>query len=283
MDCAEFENLLFDSLEGERAPSDVDRMQAHLLTCANCRHLDSLVRGEDQHSAAELPHDFAAGVVARTSGRPCERAQLLLAASGGAAPDEQWLVEQHLPSCPECSAVARSLARLQLDLPMLAEADPGQGFVQSVIAVTSGIRGEPKASQRAGLQQFIERLVQRPRIALEGAFTVAMAVSIVFGSTSLSLTDQPLRAGVETWRSVSNATRTVTASVTEMKAGAIARADRIARSASADAIEMGSTVSDSARELARNAWDDLITRNVQEIRSIWNEKVSRSVESDTSN
>jgi len=283
MDCAEFEARLFDYREGERAPSDVDRMHEHLLTCANCRYLDSLVRGEDQQNAAELPHDFAAGVVARTSGRPCERAQLLLASSGDATSDEQWLVEQHLRSCPECSAVARSLARLQLDLPMLAEADPGPGFVQSVIAATSGIRSEPKASKRAGPQHFIERLVRRPRIALEGAFTVAMAVSIVFGSTSLSFAELPLRAGAEAWRAGADAMRTVAASVAEMKAGAVTRADRIARAASADAIEMGSTVSDSARDLARNAWDDLIMGNVQEIRSIWNEKVSGSVEPDTSN
>ena len=283
MDCVEFEVLLFDELDRELASPDVERMQAHMVTCANCRGLYSLLRGDDQQGVAELPHDFAAGVVASTSGRPCERAQLLLAASEDDASDDDWLVARHLESCPDCSAVARALSRLRLDLPTLAEADPGEGFVPSVMAATFGVRRGPGGSQRSGPRRFIERLIRRPRIALEGAYAIAMLVLMVFGLTSPSFSELPVRAAGDAWRSVADAARTVTAGVSELNAGTLALADRMAESVSADAVELGATVSSSAREFARTAWDGLVTPNVEEVRSLWNEKVSGAVEPDTSN
>lgn len=282
MDCIEFEVLLFDQLDRELATPDAERLQAHLLGCANCRSLYALLRGDVEQSVTEPPHDFAAGVVAITAGRPCERAQLLLTASEGEASDDDWLVARHLESCPDCSVVARALARLRLDLPTLAEADPGEDFVPAVMAATLGVR-ESAESQWSAWRRLIEQLSRRPRIALEGAYAIAMLVLMVFGLASPSFSDLPVRAAGHTWRSVADTAHTVAAGASELKTGAVALADRMAESVSADAVELGATVSGSAQELARTAWDGLVMPNVERVRSLWNETVSGAVEPDTSN
>lgn len=281
MNCVEFETLLFDSLDREIASADVERMQAHRFGCASCRDLYSLLRRDDQQGPTDLPHDFATGVVAITSGRPCERAQLLLAASEQNDSDQDWLVAQHLENCPDCSAVARALARLQLDLPTLAEADPGADFVHTVMAATFGLRRKRKRSQRSGPHRLIERLIRRPRIALEGAYAAAMLMLMV-GLASPSFSQLPVQAG-QAWHSVAETARTAAAGAGDLTANTLGFADRLAASLSAKAVELGTTVSSSARDLGRAAWDGLVTRNVEEIRSLWNEKVSGAVEPDTSN
>jgi predicted anti-sigma-YlaC factor YlaD len=268
MDCVEFEVLLFHQLDRELTAPDGERMQAHLLICADCRALYSLVRGNDPQSVTELPQDFATSVLASTSGSPCDRAQLLLAASEDGASDDDWLVERHLDNCPDCSAAARAMARLRLDLPTLAEADPGERFVLAVMAATIGVPRRAAGSRKSGLHWFIGQIVRRPRIALEGAYAIAMLLLMVFGLTSPTFSDLPARVTRDASRSVADTAGTVAAGVTELKA---------------DAVELGATVSSSSREFARTAWDGLIAPNVQQVRSLWNEKVSGTVEPDTSN
>jgi hypothetical protein len=258
-------------------------MQAHLLACAKCRGLYALVRGDDRQSVTELPHDFAAGVVASTSGRPCERAQLSLAASEDDASDDGWLVARHLESCADCSAVARALARLRLDLPMLAEADPGEGFVPQVMAATFGARSVPAESQKSGPHRFFEQLIRRPRIALEGAYAIASLALVVFGLTSPSFSELPARAAGGAWRFVADTARTAGEGISELNAGTLTLVDQAAETASANALALGSSVSGSARELTRTAWDELVTPSVEEVRSLWNENVSGAVEPDTRN
>jgi hypothetical protein len=283
MDCVEFEVLLFDELDRALASADVERMQAHLLACANCRGLYSLVRSGDQQDVTDLPHDFAAGVAASTSGRPCERAQLLLAASEDDASDDDWLVARHLENCPDCSAVAGALARLQLELPALAEADPGEDFVPSVMAATFGVRSGPAGLQESGPRRFIQQLIRRPRIALEGAYAIASSVLVVVSLTSPSFSELPARAAEDTWRFVADTAGTVGEGISELNAVTLTVADQVAESASANVVEFGANVSSSARELTRTVWDELVTPNLEEVRSLWNEKVSGAVEPDTSN
>jgi hypothetical protein len=281
MDCAEFEVLLFGEFDRALASRDVERMRAHLRTCVDCRGLHSLVRGDDRQAVAELPHDFAAGVVASTSGRPCRRAQLLLAASEGDASDDDWLVARHLERCPDCSAVARTLAQLRLELPTLAEADPGDSFVTSVMSVTLGDR-RTRASHKTGPRRFFEQLLRRPRIALEGSYAVAMLVFAVFGLPSPSFSDLHVRAAEDAWRSAAETARTAAVGLGKLNAGTLSFFDEVAESASANAIELGATLSSSSRELTRTVWDRLLAPNVEEVRSLWNEKVSGAVEPDTS-
>jgi anti-sigma factor RsiW len=288
MDCLEFEALLFDQLDRELAAPDAERLQAHLHGCANCRNLYALLRGDDQQDVTEPPRDFAASVVAITAGRPCERAQLLLTASdndasANDASDDDWLLARHLESCPDCSAVARALARLRLDLPTLAEADPGPDFVPAVMAATVGVRRGAGESQRSGPPGFIGRLIRRPRIALEGAYAVAILVLMVFGLASPSFSELPVRAAGHAWRSVADTSHTVAAAAAELQTSTLNLAERIAESASAGAVELGTTVSSSTRELARTAWDGLVAPNVEKVRSLWNENASGAVEPDTSN
>jgi predicted anti-sigma-YlaC factor YlaD len=286
MDCAEFEVLLFGEFDRELASRDVERMRAHLRTCVNCRGLHSLVRGDEQQAVAELPHDFAAGVVASTSGRPCQRAQLLLAASEGDASDDDasddgWLVARHLERCPDCSAVARTLAQLRLELPTLAEADAGDSFVTSVMSATLGDR-RTRASHKTGPRRFFEQLLRRPRIALEGSYAVAMLVLAVFGLPSPSFSELHVRAAEDAWRSAAEAARTAAVGLGKLNAGTLSFFDEVAESASANAVELGATLSGSSRELTRTVWDGLLAPNVEEVRSLWNEKASGAVEPDTS-
>jgi hypothetical protein len=92
-----------------------------------------------------------------------------------------------------------------------------------------------------------------------------------------------MRAAGDAWRSVADTARTVAAGSSELTAGTLAVADRMAESASADVVELGATISSSAREFGRTAWDGLVTPNVDEVRSVWNEKVVGPVEPDKSN
>lgn len=130
----------------------------------------------------EVPGDLAEGILARTSGPPCEQARARLgdlvddgasvaaaerreplaawlgakrsreATTGGLGRVERRLVEAHLRHCPDCAALAAAAARLVRDLPVLAAPAPPPGFADAVLARTrrrlGGLRGA--AAQPAG-------------------------------------------------------------------------------------------------------------------------------------
>lgn len=130
----------------------------------------------------EVPRDLAEGILARTSGPPCEQARARLgdladdgagvaaverrgllaswlgakrsreATTGGAGRVERRLVEAHLRHCPDCAALAAAAARLVRDLPALAAPAPPPEFADAVLARTrrrpAGLRGA--AARTAG-------------------------------------------------------------------------------------------------------------------------------------
>lgn len=209
MDCSAFEDLLFARLEGPLDVADESALREHALECLSCRRLQAVLRDEEDAAGivVEVPGEFLRGVVARTSGSACERVVMLLAESLDAALDGRGtLLSAHLDVCPDCAACARALARLRVDLPGLAAPDPGESFTTAVLAATTGAprrtapaldaarRGTGTGGWVGRAQEAVERLLQRPRVALEGAYAVALVLFLTIGLPSASLVDLPVRA-----------------------------------------------------------------------------------------
>ena len=200
MDCTRFEDLLFESLDADLLDTEDQSMQAHASSCARCREFAALMRAEAADGSSEIPVDLVAGVLERTSGGACERAQLLLAdRADGALGADGSLLSMHLGGCADCAAVARALVHLQHELPTLAELDPGAGFVAAVMAATVG-RAAPAPARiplRVRIEEMWERLSQRPRLAFEGAFVGSLAFILVLGLPAAGVAELPSRLMAE--------------------------------------------------------------------------------------
>jgi hypothetical protein len=136
--------------------------------------------------------DLTAAILQRTSGAACSRIGERLCEWVDQSLDaiDGELVAQHLRHCSNCAATAEALQLMQAELPQMANLEPDPGFVADVLARTSGCKGERsalaawrgrwwRARTHAGLQW--ERLMRRPRIALELAYCGAMIFLIVLG------------------------------------------------------------------------------------------------------
>ncbi|HJO03997.1 MAG TPA: zf-HC2 domain-containing protein [Acidobacteriota bacterium] len=171
MDCPRFEAALIEQLEGALSPVDRETMRAHVADCEACRALQTVVI-EDGTSIVE-PADLTSSILAVTSGPVCARVQELSSERAGATLSEvDEALDLHLGCCPQCSALARALERLRLELPRLVESEPEDGFVDGVLAVTT------HAPQR---RSPWERFARRPRLALEGAYAGTLALFLVVG------------------------------------------------------------------------------------------------------
>ncbi len=229
MNCAEFQELLFEWLEGRLEVAEVERMRSHAAGCLRCRELEELANGDAGLPAIEPPDDMVASIMAQTTGGACNRALLLVSerldrdAANAAEPDP--LLEMHLESCAECARLAGALERLQRELPAMAEMQPDPGFVGDVMAATvgaavpvhavtpegavaaaPGFASRPAIDWRAVVQSlplaarvsvFFERLAQRPRLAFEGAFVGSLAFVLVIGLPSAGVAQLPSRLMAE--------------------------------------------------------------------------------------
>jgi hypothetical protein len=105
----------------------------------------------DRHHERER---FVSDVMARTSGSPCARAEMLLSAlNDGVLGDlDRQLVQSHLEHCAPCRSLAVAMARLEPVLPQLAMVDPGPAFTAAVLARTSRRQhlAAPSAMARPG-------------------------------------------------------------------------------------------------------------------------------------
>ena len=154
MNCAEFQERLFEWLEGQLEAVEVERMRSHAAGCLRCRELEELATGDAGLPVIEPPDDMIASIMAQTTGGACDRALLLVSerldmaaasevgtASGvgtASRAESDPLLEMHLESCPECARLAGALERLQRELPAMAEMQPDPGFVGDVMAATVG-------------------------------------------------------------------------------------------------------------------------------------------------
>jgi hypothetical protein len=135
--------------------------------------------------------DLTRRILDQTSGRACGRAEELLGGrwDGMLAAGDQELLMGHLDRCPACRELSLILDRLQPALPGLAEREPGPAFTARVLARTSRRQPVPNTRYPGRLERLAERLEhglrrlwQRPRFALEAAWTAAtLAALLVWG------------------------------------------------------------------------------------------------------
>lgn len=107
---------------------------------------------------------FVRGVLARTSGSPCARAETLLPdlTDGMLADLDRQLVQSHLEHCAPCRSVAVALGWAGPVLPQLAAVDPGEAFTASVLARTSRRQRldlpSPATAKPGGLAGLMDRV-----------------------------------------------------------------------------------------------------------------------------
>jgi predicted anti-sigma-YlaC factor YlaD len=178
MDCMLFSRFLERLLEDRLTEEERRRMLEHAERCQDCRVM------------LEPPADLAGSVLERTSGSTCGSARELLCGHVDDDLEEidAELAAVHLRSCPDCSALAGALSRLAADLPLLAEMETDEKFTAEVLARTA----------RRGLAERVERIVslllQRPRIAWEGAYIGTFMFALIFITPGSPLADTPRKA-----------------------------------------------------------------------------------------
>ena len=200
MSCREVQDRLDDLLAGTLTAEDRRAVEEHLLECADCRELRVLMEQEPDLLAAEPPAvepppGLAASILARTSGAPCARAGNLLCdfVDRSLEAVETELVRLHLQTCQECAALSGALARMSEDLPTLAEVQPDERFVADVLRVTLPFRTR-LARRLAVLARAWQRLLERPRIAWEGAYIGTFILVLAFGTPGSPFAGVPKRA-----------------------------------------------------------------------------------------
>jgi len=202
MDCRDFQMRLDDLLEGRLGAVERRAAGEHLRRCASCRDLEAAARTEAEAAAVEAPPGLAAAILERTSGPACARSRELLCdwADRRLGDVDAELVRLHLAGCPDCEGLAGALARLSVDLPAMAELEPDARFVDDVLAATLPRRGWAEAPAHRPGEGLVERLsgawrrlVERPRLAWEGAYVGTLIFLLLFGAPFSPLAGVPER------------------------------------------------------------------------------------------
>ncbi len=164
----------------------------------------------------------------------------------------------HVDACAECAAVELVLARMAVDLPLLAELDPDAGFLREVLQRTASL---PAAGWAARLTAGWERLLTGPRLALEGAYLGMFAIMLIFGTPGSPLAEIPRKA-LELVKI--NPVAELKQPVADLAEEAVSRAGFAWRTtslkmnaASREIAENAKHASDSASDLVGTLWDQL--------------------------
>ncbi len=184
MNCRGFQDR-FDAYLEDRLYAEVRReAQAHLDGCAGCRDLVRLAR-LDLDGSDDL--DLTAAILEQTAGSSCAAAHERLCAfvDGELEALDTSLVGGHVDGCADCAGLQRTLISMAKALPQLAELDPGEAFTAGVLAATAPTSSAAAARQQVAahaskLTEAFYRLLQRPRIAWEGAYLGAMVLTVLF-------------------------------------------------------------------------------------------------------
>jgi hypothetical protein len=173
---------LEEFLDGRMGEAEQEEFRAHLLACADCGAAAEILPHEADRTAPEPPPDLAAAILDRTTGPTCANARDRLSAWSDRSLQavESELVRLHLDDCADCAALARVLARMSVDLPALAELDPGGRFVDDVLGATAAGRRRWDG-WAARMAAGWENLVRRPRFAMEGAYVATIMFVLIFG------------------------------------------------------------------------------------------------------
>jgi hypothetical protein len=181
MNCARFARILADYHEGKVAPEQEAMAKAHLEKCPSCRKLQEVTYGGVDILPPEMREDLTLSILEKTSGGPvCPRVESSLweFVLGQEAAEETQLIALHLDHCTRCSLIAEAIESIQEDLPALAEIDPGETFTHEMVRVTSG-RRPYRPDLRVRFGAWWNRMVQRPRFALESAYICTMLLLFV--------------------------------------------------------------------------------------------------------
>lgn len=267
MDCEHYEEWLFEELEGALSDERRVRLDEHLRDCARCRELRTLLRGGAavEGAAVEVPDELLPAVLERTTG-----------------------------------AVNRAMRRMLRELPALAEMEPDEGFVGDVLASTVGPRAARRVDRRLRLErawapwrtraeQIWERLAQRPRLALEGAYAGMLVALLLLGLPSPSLTALPARAFDGIRQEAMNVQRVVSVQVDgaldygraawqdsttrmgeylEAHAGEVLEAPQVQRATGWLA---------AVRDMAAGIWRHLFAPVAREMRALWSDARSEDI------
>jgi anti-sigma factor RsiW len=194
MNCIRFAGMLADYQEGALSVDERSAVEEHLENCSSCRQLQEVAVGSVDILPEEMRDGLTRSILDRTSGGsvcPGVESALWEFAGGQQTPEAAHLIALHLDHCAGCASMAADLASIQDVLPEMAEIDPGESFTRTVILATSGRRAHPPDGRTRFLGWW-NRMVQRPRFALESAY-VCTVMLLFFLSPFLPFRDIVLR------------------------------------------------------------------------------------------
>jgi hypothetical protein len=198
IDCNAFEAMLDRLLSGDRTPEEAWAADAHAASCERCRGLLAIARGESDLLGDGVAEELAGEILRSTSGPACARSEALLCdlIDGRLPGSDVELVTMHLEHCAGCAELAAGLAALRADLPAMAELAPDPWFVRDVLDATTRRARRPLAAPAVEAPDRIgawgRRLLERPRLALELAYSAAMVIFLLSGTPG-----SPLRGVAE--------------------------------------------------------------------------------------
>lgn len=195
MDCRELAGLLEELLDGQPAEDRRHAAGQHLRGCGPCRKLWKMARHDVRPAPLGDPAALAAAILAQTSGATCTSARSRLCAfvDQQLEPADLELMQHHVGRCASCSELSGVLSRLSVDLPLLAERQPDERFAVDVLARTLPARSRA-ALWVDRLSESCQRLLERPRAALEGAYLGTFVLALLFGAPGSPLVRLPRRA-----------------------------------------------------------------------------------------
>ena len=193
MDCRGFLDRLEDFLEGKLTGAERRAAERHLGGCPSCREFEGLTHPE--LPLGEPPGNLAGSIFELTSGSPCTRAEGLLCdhVDGRTQPVDAELMRLHLDRCADCAALTRVLARMSEELPSLAEIAPDPAFVNDVLRAT--LPAHTRWTRRlVRWSEAWRQVLQRPRIAWEGAYLGTFVLAVIFWVPGSPLAAVPQKA-----------------------------------------------------------------------------------------
>ncbi len=207
MSCATFQDRLFEYVDGSLDANTHASVASHIESCADCAALVANLQHEEADEA------LTRAVLQRTALDACEQSAVRIPGWVDGTLDalDAELVAGHAAHCTECAALADVMRAMAVDLPVLAQVEPDASFVDEVMAATAErlpdwvdnalaafAEVEPDArflddvmaataykapalSWAARVEDWFAGLIQRPRIAWEGAYIATMFLVLLVG------------------------------------------------------------------------------------------------------
>jgi anti-sigma factor RsiW len=215
MSCERIQDRLFEYVDGSLDAITHERVASHLESCADCA---ALVASLDRTEPAD--EDLTRAVLYRTTRDACDQSAERIPdwIDGSLDALDSELVAGHVSHCADCEALPGVMRTMSVDLPSLAEGEPDPHFVDDVMAATADrlpdwvdsalaafaevepdarffndvmaatTRKVPELPWAARLEDWFAGLLQRPRIAWEGAYivTVCLVLLVAFPGSPLA-------------------------------------------------------------------------------------------------